>query len=77
MGKYFFWHGKCNSCGVFIAFFGSKSVTITEEMSDNNGRILVLQVKTDDEIYLNNSICTTLTLNRSKSKPYINLGLSS
>ena len=61
----------------FIAFFGSKSVTITEEMSDNNGRILVLQVKTDDEIYLNNSICTILTLNRSNSKPYINLGLSS
>ena len=36
----------------FLAFFGSKSVTITKEIFDNNCRILVLQVETDDEIYL-------------------------
>ena len=36
----------------FYSFFGSKSVTITKEISDNNGCILVLQVKTDDENYL-------------------------
>ena len=36
----------------FYSFFGSKSVTITKEVSDNNGRILVLLVKIDDEIYL-------------------------
>ena len=47
-----FSHGKFNSCGVFIAFLGSKSVFITKEIFDNNGRILVLQVKIDDEIYL-------------------------
>ena len=51
-GHIFFSNGKSNSCGVFIAFFGSKSVTITKEISDNNGSILVLQVKIDDEIYL-------------------------
>ena len=51
-GQTFFSHGKSNSCGVFIAFFGSKSVTITKETSDNSGRIFVLQVKIDDEIYL-------------------------
>ena len=36
----------------FYSFFGNKSVTITKEVSDNNGRILVLLVKIDDEIYL-------------------------
>ena len=36
----------------FIAFFDSKSVTITKKISDNSGHILVLQVKIDDEIYL-------------------------
>ena len=51
-GQIFFSHGESNTCGVFIAFFGSKSVTITKEISDNNCRILVLQVKIDDEIYL-------------------------
>ena len=51
-GQIFFSHGKSNSCGVFIPFFGSKSVTITKEISDNNGSKLVLQVKIDDEIYL-------------------------
>ena len=40
------------TCCIFIAFLGSKSVTTTKEISDNSGRILVYQVKTDDEIYL-------------------------
>ena len=44
-------HGKSNLCSFFIVFFGSKSLTITNEISDNNGRILVLQVKIDDGIY--------------------------
>ena len=33
-------------------FYSSKSVTIAKEISGNNGCILVLQVQTDDEIYL-------------------------
>ena len=51
-GQTFFSHGKSNSCGVFIAFFGSKSVAITKKFSDNSGHILVLQVKIDGKIYL-------------------------
>ena len=35
-------HGNSSSCGVFIAFFGSKSVTIAQNISDNNDRILLL-----------------------------------
>ena len=49
MGKYFFSHEKSSTCGIFIAFFGSKSVTITNEISHNSGHKLVLQVKIDDE----------------------------
>ena len=41
-GAIFFSHGKYNSCGVFIAFFGSKSVTVTKEISGNSGHTLVL-----------------------------------
>ena len=44
--------------GVFIAFFGSKSVTITKEISDNSGRILILQVK-----------LMTITLYNSNTEP--------
>ena len=51
-GQIFFSHGKSSSCGVFIAFFGSKSAIITKKISDNSGRTLVLQVKIDNEIYL-------------------------
>ena len=51
-GQIFSSHGKSNSCDIFIAFLGIKSVTITKEVSGNSGRILVLQVKIEDEIYL-------------------------
>ena len=71
MGKYFFRKGNPIRV-VFIAFFGSKLVTITKETPDNNGRILVLKVKIDDEIYFLVNLYN-LTLNRSNSKPYINL----
>ena len=47
----------------FYSFFRSKSVAITKESSDNNGHILVLQVKTDDEIYL------LVSLYNSNSEP--------
>ena len=46
-----------------IAFFGSESVTITKKIFDNNGRILVLQVKINDGIYL------LLNLYNSNTKP--------
>ena len=49
-GQIFFSHVKSNLCGVFIAFFGSKSVRITKEISDNNGHILILQVKIDKDL---------------------------
>ena len=56
-----FSHGKSNLCDVFIAFFDIKSVIFTKEISDNNCRTLVLQVKTDDEIYLLVNLYTSNT----------------
>ena len=47
----------------FYSYFGSKSVTVTKEISDNSGRILVLQVNINDEIYL------LVNLYNSKTKP--------
>ena len=58
-GQRFFSHGKPSSCGVFIAFFRSKSVTIIKKISDNNCRILVLHVKMDDEIYMLVNLCNS------------------
>ena len=52
---------KSNSCGVFIAIFGSKLVTTTKEISVNNVRLLVLQAKIDDEIYLSVTLCNSNT----------------
>ena len=51
MGKYFF-RMRNPIRVVFLQLLRSKSLTITKEISDKNGRILVLQIKTNDEIYL-------------------------
>ena len=48
-GQILFLCRKFNFCGVFVAFFASKSLTIAKEISDKNGFILLLQVRTDDE----------------------------
>ena len=45
----------------FYSFFWHKSVIFTKEISDNNCRTLVLQVKTDDEIYLLVNLYTSNT----------------
>ena len=76
-GQFFFSHGKSNSSGVFIAFFGSKSVTITKEISDNNGCKLVLQVKIDDKIYLLVNLYNSNTELDQLETLYMDLRLSS
>ena len=79
MGKHFVHMG--NPVRV-VLFFDSKPVIITKEMSDNNDRILVWQIKIDDEIYLfanlynsntvvvvNRAIWGTTIQPHTKSKP--------
>ena len=51
-GKMFFSHGTSNSCGVAIGYFGSKAFVVKSELSDNHGRILLLNVKIDNQDYI-------------------------
>ena len=51
-GKLFYSHGKSNSCGVAIGFFGTKVIEIIKKISDVSGRILILEIKLDDTIFV-------------------------
>ena len=51
-GEVFYSHGKSNSCSVLICFIGSKRLFIRNKLSDNNGRILILDVDIDDENFI-------------------------
>ena len=48
-GKLFFSHGKINSCGVTIGFVGTNILNVKR---DNLGRILVIEVKIDDSVFV-------------------------
>ena len=50
--KIFFSHGKTNSCRVAIGFVGTKALNILNIRHDNLGRILVIEVKTDDSVFV-------------------------
>ena len=47
--KIFYSHGRTNSCGVAIAFLGSKSLEVVETKNDYQGRILILDIKICDK----------------------------
>ena len=55
MGNYklYFSHGTTNSCGVLAGFYGNINVVIKKHFNDKNGRVLILEVTTDDTEYLN------------------------
>ena len=55
-GKVFFSHGKTNSCGVLIAYFGTEKITVKIQQTDHSGRILILDVS------INNSKCILINL---------------
>ena len=48
----YFSHGKTNSCGVLIAFYGNLNVVVKNQFNDGYGRILILEVTIDDADYL-------------------------
>ena len=48
-GKIFYSHGTTNSCSVAIAFLGSKSLEVVETKNDDQGRILILDIKICDK----------------------------
>ena len=43
-GDFFFSHEKTNSCGVLVGFYGNINYFVKKMLSDNSGRILVLDV---------------------------------
>ena len=51
-GQLYFCLGKTNSCGVLTGFYGNINVATKKLSNDENGRILILEVTTDDTEYL-------------------------
>ena len=51
-GQLFFSHGKTNSCGAAIGFVGTKALNILNIRRDNLGRILVIEEKIDDSVFV-------------------------
>ena len=51
-GQLFFFHGKTNLCFLLIAFYSSVTVVVKNQLNDNNGRILILEVTIDDTEHL-------------------------
>ena len=51
-GQLFFSHGKTNPCGVAIGFVGTKVLNILNIRRDNLGRILVIEEKIDDSVFV-------------------------
>ena len=48
-GEIFYSHGTTNSCCVAIAFLDSKSLEVAETTNDDQGRILILDIKICDK----------------------------
>ena len=51
-GELFFSHGKTNSCGVAIGFYGSKTIEQINKISDKSGRILLVEATIDDTVFV-------------------------
>ena len=47
-GNTFFSHGKRNSCGVLIFYIGTYNFVVSNQKTDNNGQILILDVTIND-----------------------------
>ena len=47
-----YFHGTSNSCGVFIAIFGSKTYTVMKKASDKNAQILIIEALINDTEFI-------------------------
>ena len=47
-GNNFFSHGKRNLCGVLISYIGTHNFVVNNQKTDNDGRILILDVTIND-----------------------------
>ena len=48
----FFLNGKTNSCGVLTAYFGEETFTVKKQETDEEGRILTLDISANDSEYI-------------------------
>ena len=48
----FFSHGKSNSCGVSIGYWGTETFKVVNTACDKNGRILILDAEVNDTNFL-------------------------
>ena len=62
-GPIFFSHGKSNSCGVLIGFFGTGTFTVKKQQTDKEGPILILDVSINDSEYILINLYNTNTEN--------------
>ena len=50
--KIYYSHGKTNSCGLLIAFYGNLNICVKNKVNDNDGRVLILEATIDGSDYL-------------------------
>ena len=51
-GELFFSHGKTNSCGVAIGFYGPITIEQINKISDKSRRILLVEATIDDMLFV-------------------------
>ena len=51
-GQVFFSHGKTNSFGVLTASFWTEKITVKKQQTDQEGRILILDISLNDSRYI-------------------------
>ena len=51
-GDLFFSHGETNSCGALVGFYGNINYSVKKKLSDNSGRISVLDITINGTEYL-------------------------
>ena len=73
-GNTFFSHGKRNSCGVLISYIGTHNFVVNNQKTDNDGRILILDVTIND---LNFVLINLYNNNTETEQVYVLNNLSS
>ena len=64
-GQFFFSHGKTNSCGVAITYYGSTNISVITTRTDSEDHIILLDMKYDDKNYI---LCNIYNPNHEASQ---------
>ena len=51
-GRFFFSHGKLNSCRVLIGYYGTKRIEVIIKKCHNSEGILLLEINIDDSLFV-------------------------